>query len=72
MIMPQFYTNANLDPIGPLAHEILCTRRKQTYVSVEKLKIIIFNFVLLCLFLFVLLLYVPSQQLWSWRDGQFT
>ena len=24
------------------------------------------------LFLFVLLLYVPSQQLWSWRDGQFT
>ena len=21
--------------------------------------------------LFVLLLYVPSQQLWSWRDGQF-
>ena len=27
-----------------------------------------------CLFvcLFVLLLYVPSQQLWSLRDGQFT
>ena len=27
-----------------------------------------------CLFvcLFVLLLYVPSQQLWSWRDCQFT
>ena len=23
-------------------------------------------------FCFVLLLYVPSQQLWSWRDGQFT
>ena len=23
-------------------------------------------------YLFVLLLYVPSQQLWSWRDGQFT
>ena len=23
-------------------------------------------------FLFVLLLYVPSQQLWSLRDGQFT
>ena len=22
--------------------------------------------------LFVLVLYVPSQQLWSWRDGQFT
>ena len=22
--------------------------------------------------LFALLLYVPSQQLWSWRDGQFT
>ena len=22
--------------------------------------------------LFVVLLYVPSQQLWSWRDGQFT
>ena len=22
--------------------------------------------------LFVLLLYFPSQQLWSWRDGQFT
>ena len=22
--------------------------------------------------LFVLLLYVPSQQLWSWRDVQFT
>ena len=22
--------------------------------------------------LFVLLLYVPSQQLWSWCDGQFT
>ena len=21
---------------------------------------------------FVLLLYVPRQQLWSWRDGQFT
>ena len=21
---------------------------------------------------FVLLLYFPSQQLWSWRDGQFT
>ena len=25
-----------------------------------------------CFVLFVLLLYVPSQQLWSWRDGQFT
>ena len=24
------------------------------------------------LFCFVLLLYVPSQQLWSLRDGQFT
>ena len=24
------------------------------------------------LVLFVLLLYVPGQQLWSWRDGQFT
>ena len=23
----------------------------------------------LCFCLFVLLLYVPSQQLWSWRDG---
>ena len=22
--------------------------------------------------LYVLLLYVPSQQLWSWRDGRFT
>ena len=22
--------------------------------------------------LFVLLLYIPSQQLWSWLDGQFT
>ena len=22
--------------------------------------------------LFVLLLYIQSQQLWSWRDGQFT
>ena len=22
--------------------------------------------------LFVMLLYVPSQQLWSWRDSQFT
>ena len=21
---------------------------------------------------FILLLYVPSKQLWSWRDGQFT
>ena len=32
-------------------------------------------FVLLCISLFclfVLLLYVPSQQLWSLRDGQFT
>ena len=29
------------------------------------------NFVVL-LVLFVLLLYVPSQQLWSLRDGQFT
>ena len=27
--------------------------------------------VTICLFLF-LLLYVPSQQLWSLRDGQFT
>ena len=27
---------------------------------------------LLSLFSFVLLLYVPSQQLWSLRDGQFT
>ena len=24
------------------------------------------------LILFVLLLYVQSQQLWSWQDGQFT
>ena len=24
------------------------------------------------IFLFVLLLYVPSQQLWSLQDGQFT
>ena len=31
-----------------------------------------FNWHNVCLFLFVLLLYVPSQQLWSWRDGQFT
>ena len=22
--------------------------------------------------LFALLLYIPSQPLWSWRDGQFT
>ena len=29
------------------------------------------NWFLFC-FLFVLLLYVQSQQLWSWRDGQFT
>ena len=28
------------------------------------------HFDLFCLF--VLLLYVPSQQLWSWRNGQFT
>ena len=28
------------------------------------------HFFLVCLF--VLLLYVPSKQLWSWRDGQFT
>ena len=27
---------------------------------------------LLFIFLFVSLLYVPSQQLWSLRDGQFT
>ena len=26
----------------------------------------------LTLFVLFLLLYVPSQQLWSWRDGQFT
>ena len=26
----------------------------------------------ICFVLFVLLLYVPSQQLWSLRDGQFT
>ena len=31
-------------------------------------KIYKYNFV----WLFVLLLYVPSQQLLSWRDGQFT
>ena len=30
------------------------------------------NFFLVLLFLVVLLLYVPSQQLWSWRGGQFT
>ena len=38
------------------------------------------NFVLVAIFcacrnicvLFVLLLYVPGQQLWSWRDGQLT
>ena len=28
--------------------------------------------VIFCFFLFVLLLYVPSQQLWSLRDGQLT
>ena len=28
------------------------------------------EFLFVCLF--VLLLYVQSQQLWSWRDGQFT
>ena len=27
---------------------------------------------LLLFVLFILLLYVPSQQLWSWRDVQFT
>ena len=36
----------------------------------------VFVFVLLCITLLVgwlvLLLYVPSQQLWSLRDGQFT
>ena len=30
------------------------------------------NLVYLIVCLFVLLLYVPSQQLWSWRDSQFT
>ena len=29
----------------------------------------VLNFVFV---LFVLLLYVPGQQLWSWQDGQFT
>ena len=28
------------------------------------------SLVIVCLF--VLFLYVPTQQLWSWRDGQFT
>ena len=30
------------------------------------------QFDIFVLFLFCLLLYVPSQQLWSLRDGQFT
>ena len=30
------------------------------------------HYLLYCLVLFVLLLDVLSQQLWSWRDGQFT
>ena len=39
--------------------EMSCTPRNEAYMS-------------LFVCLFVLLLYVPSQQLWSWRDGQFT
>ena len=42
-------------------------------LQVNHIATITFNKRLVCLFcLFVLLLYVPSQQLWSWRDDQFT
>ena len=41
-------------------------RRMKMDENVKK----VFHVVLVCLF--VLLLYVPSQQLSSWRDGQFT
>ena len=34
------------------------------------LPVMYFKGLLVCLFVF--LLYVPSEQLWSWRDGQFT
>ena len=39
-----------------------------TFVAIGALRVKDVSFV--CLF--VLLLYVPSQQLWSLRDGQFT
>ena len=38
-------------------------------VNNQTFKTVIFKYMF---FLFVCLLYVPSQQLWSLRDGQFT
>ena len=40
------------------------------YIETEKdLKSSSYERELALIFLFVLLLYVPSQQLWQWRDG---
>ena len=67
---------------------MLMTSTKETYLSKKgygyhKIRKAIFNsttntqynigFKIFCFVcLFVLMLYVPSQQLWSLRDGQFT
>ena len=48
----------------------LCTNIRPQNQS--KLTIRKFHICQMFVCLFVLLLYVPSQQLWSWRDGQFT
>ena len=60
---------------------VLCLRNdfditiRQTIKRYYRLQQLELRFVLQMewfVYLFDLLLYVPSQQLWSWRDGQFT
>ena len=64
---------------GKLQHLRYCTLEDQSFALKRKhgmhkyvntAAIDMFDVLYVCLF--VLLLYVSSQQLWSWRDGQFT
>ena len=66
-------------------HPSLCLRERPPLLVLSQIRKFLWRFMAVSLYkltlpwkgqstmdLFVLLLYVPSQQLWSWRDGQFT
>ena len=56
-----------------MAQKIIDSRRLEAFPKRKCSYCFSRKFLFVCFVcLFVLLLYVPSQQLWSWLDGQFT
>ena len=51
-----------------VSNKLIPEQKYQTHLESKQMRLFLR---LICLFLF-LLLYVPCQQLWSLRDGQFT